>query len=768
MHLSTNRQYHKAKVNAGFEVVNFDDLYEFKKIVVFDHAPAVFKDGIRSGANVVTLDCVAMDVDNVDSDVSIEEFLSIFSGRQCYISTSKSHQKEKETGGKVSPPRDRYHVIFSIEREVTKTEYEILTKGLIEKYDFFDKACSDASRFLYGNRDVEVFEGRGEKMKAPACAIKMIENQEFEYSYTSYSNTDKKTVIMSALQVAASRGVFDDYAEWIRVGMALKADSWDKSDWANLSRAGQNQQELEYKWDTFPGPNGHITGGTLIHYARMGDPNCLKSGVSVLAQPIVKKEPTELRQMTTLMLAEPAYISNVPPKSLVDFLSRGIWEEKSVNSKGEESKPRLIKAWYYLIIQHDTELANCIHSDYTIAESITKYDNSRMLDNAIVHRMMMYGVPPDCITKLILDRIKMKIESMNNLRNRVAEMMDKLKYKYSTDSMGDFDAALDDFLSLLEYSAPIGAPYTTEQLRRYYREVWHLFFLRMHLHIDGTKKIDGQYKGLMANDIVPILQGKQGIGKTTLCEFIALKWLNPDFYTDLGSGTKGEFGTQDTAKRCRGRVIAELGEMKLMKNPAAIEGVKSFVSKSTYEIDKKFVEYTAPLPVTVSFIGTSNELEYLNDGSGNRRWWPIWLKTIDKERMTNNKEIIERLHAFYSHLAENIENDKRFDYLKPSESLENFMAYARRESTIQYSDFGAILEVVQKDYEEVARKNTNRYHTLAKHTIEKMIASSGYTMRVSVGAMNQAMEQAGYEKGHVCIAGVTQRGWKKEFVREEY
>ena len=48
----------------------------------------------------------------------------------------------------------------------------------------------------------------------------------------------------------------------------------------------------------------------------------------------------------------------------------------------------------------------------------------------------------------------------------------------------------------------------------------------------------------MENDIVPILAGGQGIGKTTLVRYIAME---PELYTDLGSGLKAKFGAQATA-----------------------------------------------------------------------------------------------------------------------------------------------------------------------------------------------------------------------------
>ena len=65
LQLSTNRKYQSAKCVGGFEVVGFDNLSEFKSIVTYDHAPAEFKNGIRKGDNVMSADCLIMEVETL-------------------------------------------------------------------------------------------------------------------------------------------------------------------------------------------------------------------------------------------------------------------------------------------------------------------------------------------------------------------------------------------------------------------------------------------------------------------------------------------------------------------------------------------------------------------------------------------------------------------------------------------------------------------------------------------------------------------------------
>ena len=544
------------------------------------------------------------------------------------------------------------------------------------------------------------------------------------------------------------------------------------NDWISVSKPGQNIHELNYKWNTFP-ENGKITGATLLYYARLGDPNCLvkgQVGVSVIQKSISfqTRESEVFSPGTEVFLpkmSKPTKLDHAPSDVIVKKVSSEIYYQE------EDGKQKLKSDWFYAVPVYDAELANCIHYDYTIGTLLMEYHNTAMLNNAIIQRLRYY-VPMVAIKESIIERLKDFILSKNCNRNRVAESIDYVKSRHLHENEKSYGWELEEFIDLMDFTAPIDSPYTDADLKMYYREVWHLFFLRMHMHIDGTRINigEGNFKGLLENDIIPVLQGAQGIGKTTLSKYIAMHHFGPDLYVDLGSGSKSQFGSQETAKQCRGKLLAEIGEMKLMRKSEDVETVKSFVSKLTYEIDVKYVEFTRPLPVTVSFIGTSNNLEYLTDTTGNRRWWPIWLKSINKEKITKNPELIEKLHAHYARLVENSPINKRFDMLIPSDGLMKFMNVARERSMVRYSDYEAIIEVVNKDYIEYSNKEDHRckYHKMAGHNIEKLLITNGYTMKVSRNAMNEAMEKMGYEKAHVSIGNTTVRGWKREIFKVDY
>jgi hypothetical protein len=771
MRLSTNRRYQKVNFNTGFDVVNFDTIGELKDIVIFDHAPAIFDNGIRLGANVKTCDCLIMEVDNIDTNISIEDFENLyFPSLKYWITTSRSHQKEKITGGVPSEPRDRYHVIFPLPNPITKHEYESLAKQLSDEFQFFDSACTDASRFFFGNKEVEIFFHDGEfiELSIPPEPVKDL--GEWEYDFSSYSDNDRSAVIYSGLQMAQANDAFHNYSDWIKVGMALKADGWTVEDWINISNSDININEARYKWETFP-DNGKLTGATLLYYARKGNPDCLVKGTQVslatyapVIQAVSAHDIESIVPEKTIMTLRPSRLDHDPHPEIIKKVKTEIYYK----TKDEEGKDilELRDDWFYRIIAIDAELGNCLHFDYTIAEFIYECFNTRQLDNWIIQRLRHY-VSVKRISIRIIDMIKMKIEEMNGGRNRCIEILDYLIAKHESDNSKPYGWELDEFCKIFTYTHPVDSPFAQEDLQRYYKEVWHLFFLRMHMHIEGTRLSGDGYKFLMANDIVPVLQGKQAIGKTTLAKWIALEHVSPEFYVDVGSGGKDGFGGMSTAKMCRGRILTEIGEMKIMKKAEDVEVVKSFVSKTQYDIDQKYIEHSRPVPVTTSFLGTANGFENLSDPTGNTRWWMMWIESIDKNWISENKEHIEKLHAFYARAARESKTESWFRMLTPSNQLMSFMDVARNKSMIRYSDYDAIIQVVSDDFvaQSANASLKKKFHTVLLHDVERMAFNAGYGMRIGKDSVAQAMEEMKYERASISINGHTRHGWKKAFER---
>lgn len=135
-------------------------------------------------------------------------------------------------------------------------------------------------------------------------------------------------------------------------------------------------------------------------------------------------------------------------------------------------------------------------------------------------------------------------------------------------------------------------------------------------------------------DMMLVLQGKQGVGKSTSIEALAPL---PSTYSTLG------FNLSDDAitRKLRGTLIAEIEELKGLHSKAA-EHIKAQISTKEDTIVEKYKTFKEHLPRRCLFFGTTNEEEFLSDKTGNRRFLPF---VVTKTSISKQKEDLNQLYA---------------------------------------------------------------------------------------------------------------------------
>lgn len=139
-------------------------------------------------------------------------------------------------------------------------------------------------------------------------------------------------------------------------------------------------------------------------------------------------------------------------------------------------------------------------------------------------------------------------------------------------------------------------------------------------------------------DTVPILNGPQGIGKSTFFARLAGKW-----YSD--SLTIGDMKDKAGPEKLQGYWILELSELAGMKK-AEVETIKSFISR----VDDK---YRASYGISVEnhprqciIVGTTNaESGFLRDITGNRRFWPLRVNLGKKKPWELTQDEVDQIWA---------------------------------------------------------------------------------------------------------------------------
>ena len=118
-------------------------------------------------------------------------------------------------------------------------------------------------------------------------------------------------------------------------------------------------------------------------------------------------------------------------------------------------------------------------------------------------------------------------------------------------------------------------------------------------------------------DYMIILDGGQGIGKTTMFDRLSL-----GYHTDTLS-LRDMDNLQKAYEQTQGAWIVEVSELAGAKK-AEVEFIKAFVSRREDKCRKAYGHYVDISPRQFVLVGTTNETsDYLRDPTGNRRFYPV-------------------------------------------------------------------------------------------------------------------------------------------------
>ena len=146
-------------------------------------------------------------------------------------------------------------------------------------------------------------------------------------------------------------------------------------------------------------------------------------------------------------------------------------------------------------------------------------------------------------------------------------------------------------------------------------------------------------------DSIPIVEGLEGVGKSTFFEVVADEYFFQVQNFDA-------FQNAEDLKKMHQSLIVELPELVGLIG-ARSELVKAFVAMRDDRIRKLYAPQAVKERRSFIFVGTTNENRYLQKGAGLRRFWPLVIpshvKTLDLNDLSYNRN---QLFAEGRHLFE--------------------------------------------------------------------------------------------------------------------
>lgn len=210
-------------------------------------------------------------------------------------------------------------------------------------------------------------------------------------------------------------------------------------------------------------------------------------------------------------------------------------------------------------------------------------------------------------------------------------------------------------------------------------------------------------------DYVLILNGDQGIGKSTFFSKLAGRWFSDSL-------TISDMRDKAAAEKLQGYWVLELGELAGLRK-MDVETVKSFITRTDDKFRQSYGVSVENHPRQCIIVGTTNaEKGFLRDVTGNRRFWPVQVKLGKKsiwDELTQNEvnqiwaEVIVKYKAgeeltlkgesavmAYQHQQEAMEEDDREglvrDYLNTllPDNWDEMDLFQRRNFLVGDSEFG--------------------------------------------------------------------------------
>ncbi len=184
-------------------------------------------------------------------------------------------------------------------------------------------------------------------------------------------------------------------------------------------------------------------------------------------------------------------------------------------------------------------------------------------------------------------------------------------------------------------------------------------------------------------DYMLVLTGEQGIYKSTFFRLLAKDW-----FTDSLQDVEGN----QAVEKLMGSWIIEFGELQAF-NRSEANAIKRFITSQEDRTRLAYDRRTSHLPRQCVFAGTTNRKDFLKDDTGNRRFWPVEVRTAGrmKDVILDLEEEVDQIWAEALHFWK-VEQES----LYPNRRQEA-MAYKAREAHREVNEKeGLILDYLDK------------------------------------------------------------------------
>lgn len=567
--------------------------------------------GIRKNGHVLGRELGALDADHIPAGVDfLGQVMAALAGVELFVYSTHSHTGESQ----------RYRVIIRLSREVSEEEYPALMRLVAKQIglDYFDDTTYQANRMMYwascpANGEF-VFEAQD---GAPLDADKYLAMYDDWRDVTEWPTSSRQSEAAghSGRREGGASCAPADTCASVR-GVVKQANPLQKSGVVGaFCRAYSIDDVIEKflpevyrpsavggRYDYIPGEG---TAGVVVY-----------DGVFAYSHHATDPASGQLLNAFDLVRVHKFGVGD-PQQSfaaMMEFAARDVAVSRLLLSERQERAARDFSddSWVQALARDKNgALQNSLHNIKLILENDAALKD--IVFNQLADGLEIRGEVPwqhpakfwrDADDAQLICYVDANYGSFSARHYDIAvtKVADDRSYHPIRDFLGslppwDGTARLDTLL--IDYLGAADSPYVRAVTRK------TLCAAVARVRQPGIKF-----------DNILVLNGPQGIGKSTLIAILGGEW-----YSDSLSLT--DMNDKTAAEKLQGYWILEIGELAGMKK-ADIDKVKAFISRQDDKYRASFGRRVTPHPRQCVFFGTTNAAGgYLRDITGNRRFWTV-------------------------------------------------------------------------------------------------------------------------------------------------
>ena len=464
------------------------------------------------------------------------------------------------------------------------------------------------------------------------------------FQTTTHQVEDQIESVITQIE-SSHTDITDKYNDWISICFALidALGSNAREPFHRISRfySAYDQNKCDIQFDKcLHSNNNGITIKSFFYYAK-------NHGISLTGETKVNKQPVVTEQPVEQSISDRG---GLPSEEIIGAQT----EEISKPQKSRTNKFHLVRDY---LLEHFDIRHNSVSTEFEYKEKY-KSEYKPMNESNIF--------------------IQMSLDGLNfSLNNLLAFLKSDMIPRYNPfsqyfDSLHPWDGVTDYIQQLSSFVI----------LKPEVRSRFNNHFKKWLVRVVKCALVDTYFN----KQAFILVHDKQNSGKSTFCRFLCPPQLSNYIAENLSID-------KDSRILLTTNLLINLDELSTLSK-FEINALKSLFSKDKINDRLPYDRKNSIIPRRASFIGSTNQTEFLNDESGSVRWLCFVIESIDwsySEKVNINNVWSQAYHLFKTNfpcdltpdeIKENEENNRQFQITTPEiELIHKFLAPATKETS---------------------------------------------------------------------------------------